>query len=129
MEYSTAIIIDDEPEITQVYSELLESQNLKILGIGANGHDAIRLFTEYSPNLVFLDVHMPDLNGIEALKEIKKISSITKVIMITGDLSENLEQLCKYNGADAIIFKPFNIEKIMKLLEMIKVSESIVIQR
>jgi two-component system chemotaxis response regulator CheY len=129
MANSTAIIIDDEPHITQLYSELFESQNLKILGIGANGNDAIRLFTEYKPDLVFLDIHMPDLNGVEALKEIKKISPTAKVIMITDDLSESLEQLCRDNRADAIIFKPFKIEKIMKLLERIKVSKSIVIQR
>ena len=72
MEISTAVIIYDEPRITQLYSELLELQNLKILGIGQNGNDAIRLFKEHKPDLVFLDVHRPDLNGVEALKEIKK---------------------------------------------------------
>jgi response regulator of citrate/malate metabolism len=128
MANSTAIIIDDEPHITQLYSELLELQNLKILGIGQNGNDAIRLFNEYKPDLVFLDVHMPDLNGVEALKEIKKISPAAKIIMVTADLSKDLEQLLQYNGATAIIFKPFNIQKIMQLLEMIKVSDSTVIQ-
>ena len=72
MEISTSVIIYDEPRITQLYSELLELQNLKILGIGQNGNDAIRLFKEHKPELVFLDVHRPDLNGVEALKEIKK---------------------------------------------------------
>jgi DNA-binding NtrC family response regulator len=129
MEDSTAIIIDDEPDITQLYSELLESQNLKILGIGANGNDAIRLFTEYSPNLVFLDVHMPDLNGVEALKEIKKIDPASKVIMVTADLSDSLQKLLEHHGASAVIFKPFDMGKIMTLLELIKVSDSIVIQR
>jgi len=74
MEISTAVTIYDEPRITQLYSELLELQNLKILGIGQNGNDAIRLFKEHNPELVFLDVHRPDLNGVEALKEIKKFS-------------------------------------------------------
>ena len=129
MAESTAIIIDDEPDITQLYSELLGSQNLKILGMGANGNDAIRLFTKYKPDLVFLDVHMPDLDGVEALKEIKKISPAAKVIMITADLSESLRQLLQNNGASAVIFKPFNIEKIMQLLELMQVSNSIVIQR
>ena len=57
MTITTAVIIDDEPRITQLYSELLELQNLKILGIGQSGNDAIRLFKEYRPDLVFLDVH------------------------------------------------------------------------
>ena len=125
---STAIIIDDEPDIAQLYSELLELQDLDILGIGANGNDAIRLFTKYKPDLVFLDVHMPDLNGVEALKEIKKNSPDAKVIMITADLSESLEQLLKHHGASAVIFKPLDIEKIVRLLGLIKETKTLVIQ-
>jgi DNA-binding response OmpR family regulator len=126
---STAIIVDDEPRITQLYSELLELQNLEILGIGQNGNDAVRLFNEHSPDLVFLDVHMPDLNGVDALKQIKKISPTANVIMITADLSEDLEKLLVNNNATAIIFKPFKIQKVMQILEMIKTSSSTVIQK
>ncbi len=125
---ATAIIIDDDPQITQSYSELLELQNLKIIGIGQNGNDAIRLFTQYNPDLVFLDVHMPDLNGVEALKEIKKKSPTANVIMITVDASEDLEKLLVNNNATAIIYKPFKIQKVMQVLEMIKTSDSTVIQ-
>lgn len=129
MSLSTAIIVDDEPRITQLYSELLELQNLEILGIGQNGNDAIRLFKKHTPDLVFLDVHMPDLNGVDALKEIKKLSPTANVIMITADLSEDLEKLLVKNNATAIIFKPFKIQKVMQILEMIKTSTSTVIQK
>ena len=129
MSLSTAIIVDDEPRITQLYSELLELQNLEILGIGQNGNDAVRLFNEHKPDLVFLDVHMPDLNGVDALKQIKKISPTANVIMITADLSEDLEKLLVKNNATAIIFKPFKIQKVMQILEMIKTSTSTVIQK
>jgi DNA-binding NtrC family response regulator len=72
---------------------------------------------------------MPDMNGVEALKEIKKISPTAKVVMITADLTVSLEKLLQHNGASAVIFKPFDVEKIMSLLEQIKISDSIVIQR
>ena len=124
MTISTAIIVDDEPRITQLYSELLELQKLKILGIGQNGNDAIRLFNEYSPDLVFLDVHMPDMSGVEALKEIKTISPSAKVIMVTADLSEDLEKLLQDNGATAVIFKPFDMQKITQLLERLNEFDS-----
>jgi DNA-binding response OmpR family regulator len=126
---TTAIIVDDEPRITQLYSELLELQNLEILGIGQNGNDAIRLFTKYTPDLVFLDVHMPDLDGVEALKQIKKISPTANVIMITADASGDLEELLVNNNASAIIFKPFEMKKVMQILEMIKTSDTTVIQK
>ena len=129
MTITTAVIIDDEPRITQLYSELLELQNLKILGIGQSGNDAIRLFKEYRPDLVFLDVHMPDKTGVEALKEIKKISPTAKVIMVTADMSEDLQEFLVNNNATAIIYKPFEIQKVMQVLEMIKTSDSTVIQK
>jgi len=129
MTITTAVIIDDEPRITQLYSELLELQNLKILGIGQSGNDAIRLFKEYRPDLVFLDVHMPDKTGVEALKEIKKISPTAKVIMVTADLSEDLEKLLQDSGATATIFKPFDMQKITQLLEMLNGSDSTEVQK
>jgi two-component system chemotaxis response regulator CheY len=129
MTITTAVIIDDEPRITQLYSELLELQNLKILGIGQSGNDAIRLFKEYWPDLVFLDVHMPDRTGVEALKEIKKISPTAKVIMVTADLSEDLEKLLQDSGATATIFKPFDMQKITQLLEMLNGSDSTEVQK
>jgi DNA-binding NarL/FixJ family response regulator len=115
----TAIIIGDEPGIAELYSELLEMRNLKILGIGQNGNDAIRLFKEHKPDIVFLDVSMPEMNGIEALKEIKKISPTTDVVMMTADESADFKKLSQY-GATALIFKPFDILKIMQVFEMIE---------
>lgn len=62
MEIKTAIVVDDEQEVTQVFSELLELQDLQILGVGHTGIDAIHLFNEHKPDIVFLDVHMPGLS-------------------------------------------------------------------
>jgi len=129
MKIETAIIVDDEKLVTQLYSELLELQNLKILGIGQNGYDAIRLFQEHKPDIVFLDVHMPGLNGLEALKEIKKISPVAKVVMVTADLSKDMEKTLQHNDATAIVFKPFNVQKIIQVLEMIKTSVSTITQK
>jgi len=128
MNIETAIIVDDDLHIAQLYSELLELQNLKILGIGQNGHDAIRLFREHKPDVVFLDVFMPGLNGLEALKEIKRISPTAKVVMVTGDLSKDLEKTLQYHDATAIIFKPFDVQKITQVLEMIKTSRNTITQ-
>jgi len=97
--------------------------------MGQSGNDAIRLFKEYRPDLVFLDVHMPDKTGVEALKEIKKISPTAKVIMVTADLSEDLEKLLQDSGATATIFKPFDMQKITQLLEMLNGSDSTEVQK
>ena len=81
----TAIIVDDDPDLSIIFSELLEILKLKILGLGKTGMDAISLVNELKPNIVFLDLHMPELNGIEALKKIKNDAPKTHIIIITSD--------------------------------------------
>ena len=117
----TAIIIDDEPGIAALYSGLVKWQDVKIVGIGYTGIDAIRLVNSQKPDIVFLDINLPELNGVGALKVIKKISPITDVVMMTGDKSADFKKLSQY-GATALIFKPIDFLQIMHVFERIKTS-------
>ena len=119
MEKPTAIIVDDDPDLSKIFSELLEILNLKILGLGKTGTDAISLVNELNPDIVFLDLHMPELNGMEALKEIKNIAPKTHVIIITSDKFVDGRKMLELGAMD-IIFKPFNIDEIIKAIEKIR---------
>jgi len=118
----TAIIIDDEPDIGELFSSLLELLNVKVVGIGHTGFDAIRLVNAENPDLVFLDINMPKMDGIKALKKIKKNNPTTKVIMMTSDQRVDEKKL-SWCGAYAIIFKPFNMGQIKQVFEKIKESD------
>jgi len=117
----TAIIIDDEPGIAALYSGLVKWQDVKIVGIGYTGIDAIRLVNSQKPDIVFLGTNLPELNGVGALKVIKKISPITDVVMMAGDKSADFKKLSQY-GATTLIFKPIDILQIMHVFERIKTS-------
>lgn len=112
------IIIDDDKNIQNLLSEILEVQGVATKGIGSNGQEAVELFEERKPDIVFLDVRMPKMNGIDALKKIKQIDSNAKVIMITADSSKNIEKILLNEGAITVIFKPFKIETIQKALDL-----------
>ncbi|MDH3385934.1 MAG: response regulator [Nitrosopumilus sp.] len=124
---STAIIIDDDPDHSQIFSELLNLLKIRVLGIGNTGFDAIDLTTTLKPDIVFLDIHMPELNGFEALKEIKKRSVKTHVVIITSDKFIDEKQLSEY-GSLSTIFKPFDMDQVMKVIEKIKVIDNTVIE-
>lgn len=126
MTNETAIVIDDDYDITGVLAELLESQGVKVLGMGYNGTDAIQLFKTYSPKMIFLDVHMPIQDGISALREIKKISSNAIVIMITGDTSSLVEEQLQTLGANSIIHKPFRMKNIIQIIKEIQKHSTII---
>ena len=96
----------------------MESKKIKIVGIGYTGNDAISLVNTQKPDIIFLDINMPKLNGVEALKEIKKNSPKTHVVMTTSDLSTDVQKLSQY-GATTTIFKPFDLQKIMQVLDKI----------
>lgn len=121
---NTCVIVDDDIQITELFSELLTIQSLEVLGIGHNGVDAIKLFAKHKPDILFLDVEMPKLNGLEALKEIKKIDSTAKVIIVTGNASAELQKELEECGVVAIIHKPFNIRKINHVIESLNKSVS-----
>ena len=110
------LIVDDDVQITELFSELLSILGLNIVGIGHNGVEAIELFSKHKPDILFLDVEMPKLNGIEALKEIKKIDHSANVVIVTGNTSGDCEKRLQENGATAIIYKPFDIQKIKQVV-------------
>ncbi|KAF6247420.1 response regulator [Nitrosopumilus sp. b3] len=113
----TCIIVDDDVQITELFSELMTMQGLDVLAAGYDGLDAIKLYEKHKPDVLFLDVEMPKLNGIEALKNIKKIDSSANVIVVTGSTSSNIEKQLEENGVLEIVHKPFDINKISKIID------------
>ena len=112
----TSVVVDDDPHITELFSEILGIHGLEILDVGHDGLQAIELFVKHKPDILFLDVEMPKLNGIEALKEIMKIDPTANIVIVTGNTSAECENVLEENGASAIVFKPFDIQKIKQVI-------------
>ncbi len=75
------LLIDDEPAITKTLSQVLEDESFDTI-VAHNGCDGIEKLIERSPDLVFLDIWMPGLDGIQTLEQIKSLMPQTEVIMI-----------------------------------------------
>ena len=122
----TAIVIDDDYDVTGILAELLESQGVKVLGMGYTGGDAIHLFKKHMPKMVFMDVHMPIKDGITALREIKNMSPNSIVIMITGDMSSSVEEQLQILGANSIIHKPFRMKNVIQIIKEVQKHSTLV---
>ena len=113
----TAIVIDDDHDIADVFSELLEELGVKVLGKGYNGKDAVTLYKEYTPDIVFLDVMMYEYDGFYALEKIKELNPGAKIVVITADITQSsttkLEELKIYT----IIHKPIDLQKIIQVIK------------
>ena len=103
---TTAIVVDDDHDVVETFCEYLELKNVHVLGRGYNGKDAVELYLKFRPNVVFLDVMMPDYTGIYALEKIKQIDSDAKIIMTTADTTEETENSLVELDVSYIAYKP-----------------------
>jgi len=113
----TILVVDDEPHIVEAVSMNLELEGYQI-SCASNGHEALQRLTEDLPNLVILDVMMPEMDGFETLKEIREISTVP-VIMLTvkGEETDKIKGLNL--GADDYITKPFSPQELVSRLKAV----------
>jgi len=116
---TTSIVVDDDFDTVEVFSEYLELKNIHVLGKGYNGKDAVDLYQKLKPDVVFLDVLMPDYDGFYALEKIRKLNPNANVIMVTASLTAQTEDKLKDLNASAIIYKPYDIDNIVETVHRV----------
>jgi len=113
----TTIVVDDDFDTVEVFSEFLMLRNIDVLGKAYNGLDGIKLYEKVRPDIVFSDIWMPKYDGFYLLTNLKKTYPDSKVIMVTADLTHETDEKLKKSKADSVIFKPFKINHVMEAIE------------
>ncbi len=108
----TAIVIDDDSAVANTFAEYLTMNNVCILGIGYDGKDAVELYQRFRPDVVFLDLMMPEYDGFYGLEKIKQLNQTSKVVMVTADPTNCSSAKMQRLGADMILYKPFELDAI-----------------
>ena len=111
------VIIDDDHTTVEVFSDYLELNNINVIAKGYDGDDAVNLYSKLKPDIVFLDVMMPKFDGFYALEKIKEINPHAIVVMVTADLRRETQLKLEGLNANAIIYKPFEIEQLMETID------------
>ncbi len=109
-----AVVIDDEKNTIQLFSELLTNNGIKVVGKGYNGQDAVFLHQKLKPDVIFLDILMPDYDGIYALKLIREANPDASVIVIFDKLSTGKEIELNRLKPSAIVREPIDIDDILR---------------
>jgi DNA-binding NarL/FixJ family response regulator len=110
--------VDDAVLITQRISEMLKELSFvnEVL-VAHSFEDGLQTIETKKPNIILLDIHLPDKSGIELLVDIKKDYPAIKVLMVTNKVSPYYKELCMEKGADHFIDKSKEFEKIPVILE------------
>ena len=110
------LLIDDEPLVRSLLRHVLENAGHTVTEAG-NGQEGVRCFRENNFDLVITDHGMPVMNGLDVAFRIKKQKPETPVILITGWQTETDATFQKPSSIDEFITKPFDLEKLLKLIE------------
>lgn len=101
---TSVIVIDDDKDIVNITSELLELHGMNVIGKGYDGLEAVELFDKLHPDLVLLDVMMPQYDGLYALRKIREKDPIANVIIVSGGFSESVEKKLRSLKPTKILF-------------------------
>ena len=112
----SVIVIDDDEDTVRLFSEFLEENNIKVIGNGFDGVTAVKLFKKTKPDVVLIDLNMPNGSGFYAIKKIKDIDPNAKIIAVSADGSyQTEEKLDKLQIP--LIQKPFKMDKVISVIE------------
>ena len=108
------LIVDDTMFMRTLLKNILFSGGHDIVGEAADGAEALDRYQELKPDLVTMDIVMPNMNGIEALKAIKAADPAAKIIMCTAVGQEQMVKLAIKSGAKGYVVKPFQAPKVLE---------------
>ncbi len=113
------LVVDDDPFIRKLIATTLEDVAGFELHEAADGLQAIEVARREQPTLVFLDVDMPRLNGIDACRRLREDTSIseTTIVMLTAAHGDNVERRAEEAGADLFLTKPFSPLDLLRLVD------------
>lgn len=109
------LVVDDNPSMRLTLEGIIEDEGYEVVGAG-DGFEAIEIARATSFDLIFMDIKMPGLNGVEAYREIKKANPRSVVVMMTGFSVEELVSEALTAGAYTVLYKPFSGEQIVAIL-------------
>ncbi len=113
------LIVDDSSIMRTILEKFLRKYDLDIVGQAENGMKAIEMFKEHSPDLITMDLTMPELDGITAIKRILESEPKAKIVVVTAQSDEATAIRAMKAGATAFLGKPFNEEKFDAVLKKV----------
>ncbi len=113
------LVVDDAKFMRMKLSTLLERQNHEVVGFAENGLEAVEMYKKLQPDLVTMDITMPVMNGIEAIKEIIDFDQDAKIIVCSAMGQQKVVVEAIELGAKDFIIKPFNETNVLETVSQV----------
>lgn len=113
------LIVDDATFMRLSLKTMFEQNGMEVVGEAANGALGVLKYKECNPDVVTMDITMPDMDGVEAVREIKKYDPDAKIIMISAMGQEAMVKKAVLNGASSFIVKPFKEKQLLQTISKV----------
>lgn len=111
------LLVDDSDVIRGMLRYVFVKLGHSVVAEAGTGGAALAAFKEHKPDLVLLDISLPDMNGVDVLKALRALDPAAKVVIVTGNNSSVLRQEVLDAGALAVVLKPFDIAAFTKVFD------------
>lgn len=113
------LIVDDAAFMRMMIKDILTKNGYEVVAEAANGVEAVELYKSHQPDLVTMDITMPEMDGIEAVKQIKVVNPAAKVIMCSAMGQQSMVMDAIKAGANDFIVKPFQADRVLEAVKKI----------
>lgn len=116
---SKVLIVDDAAFMRMMIKDILEKNGFEVVGEASNGIKAVELYKTEKPDVVTMDITMPDMDGVEAVKEIKSMDPAAKIIMCSAMGQQTMVMDAIKAGAKDFIVKPFQPDRVLEAIKKV----------
>lgn len=113
------LIVDDNDMTRETLRVILRSDEYNVVGEATDGDIALEMVTRLKPDVVLLDVIMPKVSGLEALKSIRLVSTDVFILMVTANTDQETVSEAVKAGISGYIIKPFNAKKVLDTVQLL----------
>ncbi len=116
---SKVLIVDDAAFMRMMIKDILEKNGYEVVGEASNGLKAVELYKSEKPDVVTMDITMPDMDGIEAVKAIIAFDPTAKIIMCSAMGQQTMVMDAIKSGAKDFIVKPFQADRVLEAVKKV----------
>ena len=113
------LIVDDAAFMRMMIKDILQKNGFEVVGEASNGVEAVNLYKKERPDVVTMDITMPDMDGIEAVKEIRTFDANAKIIMCSAMGQQSMVMDAIKSGAKDFIVKPFQADRVLESIRKV----------
>ena len=113
------IIVDDETDVSEVLCEFLKIKGIQVVGRGNNGKDAFELYKKFHPDIVMMDLVMPNYDGFYGIDKIRNYDPKAKIMIISASLTTSYVRRLLSLNVDCIALKPYDLSNVLEIIKKI----------